>query len=184
MEIQYSDYLATSRKSTSTERTLEVGVHLISERDGYTHHGIYAGNGQVIHYGGFRHSAKRHPIEYIPLHGFAAGKNITVLPEPDAVYTGMDAVDRARSRLGEDQYQLLTNNCEHFCTWCLLGVGRSEQVRSCLRNPWTAIKTLCALAREVMHAFRDHAKPTCQGSYGLGCAAYCGGPTGAHHDFS
>jgi hypothetical protein len=124
-----------------------VGAHLVSERDGYTHHGIYAGNGQVIHYGGFHHSAKRRPIEYIPLHGFAAGKGIKVQSEPDAIYTGTDAVERARSRLGEDQYQLLTNNCEHFCTWCVLGVGRSEQVRQCLRNPWTGIKTLFALAK-------------------------------------
>ncbi len=70
-----------------------------------------------------------------------------IQPEPNAVYTGIAAVERARSRIGEDRYRLLTNNCEHFCTWCVLGVGRSEQVRQCLGNPWTAIKTLFALAR-------------------------------------
>jgi hypothetical protein len=147
METLSIDWLITSPALTSTERTIAVGDHLVSERDGYTHHGIYAGNGQVIHYGGFHHSAKRRPIEYIPLHAFAAGKGIKIQPEPDAIYTGIDAVQRARSRLGEDQYQLLTNNCEHFCTWCVLGVGRSEQVRQCLRNPWTGIKMLFALAR-------------------------------------
>ena len=146
METSYIDCLATS-PGTSTERTIAVGAHLVSERVGYIHHGIYAGNGQVIHYGGFHHAAKRRPVEYIPLHGFAAGKGIKIQPEPDAIYTGIDVLERARSRLGEDQYQLLTNNCEHFCAWCVLGVGRSEQVRQCLRNPWTGIKTLFALAR-------------------------------------
>ena len=148
MESSYIDCHAISRALASAECIVDVGAHLVSEREGYAHHGIYAGNGQVIHYGGFHHSAKRRPIEYIPLRGFAAGKDIKVQPEPDAIYTGIDAVARARSRLGEDRYQLLTNNCEHFCTWCLLGVGRSEQVRRGLRNPWKGIKTLFALARE------------------------------------
>lgn len=147
METPHVDWLVTSPEPTSTERAIAVGTHLISEREGYTHHGIYAGNGLVIHYGGFHHSAKRRPIEYIPLRAFAAGKGIKVQSEPDAIYTGFDAVERARSRLGEDRYRLLTNNCEHFCTWCVLGVGRSEQVRQCLRNPWTGIKMLVALAR-------------------------------------
>ena len=33
-----------------------------------------------------------------------------------------------RSRLGEDRYQLWSNNCEHFTSWCLHGVSRSLQV--------------------------------------------------------
>jgi NodT family efflux transporter outer membrane factor (OMF) lipoprotein len=130
------------------ECTIEIGAHIVSEREGYTHHGIYAGNGQVIHYGGFHHSVQRRPIEYIPLRGFAAGRGIKVRSQPDAIYTGIDALERARSRLGEDRYRLLSNNCEHFCTWCVLGVGHSEQVRRCIRNPWQGIKTLFALARE------------------------------------
>lgn len=147
METPYIEWFAISPASTGTEPAVAVGAHLVSERDGYTHHGIYVGRGRVIHYGGFHHSAKRRPIEYISLRGFAAGKRIRVQSEPDAIYTGFDAVERARSRLGEDRYRLLTNNCEHFCTWCLLGVGRSEQVRRCLMNPWAGIKTLFALSK-------------------------------------
>jgi len=147
MDTGYFDWLANSRALISAERGIPLGAHLISERKGYAHHGIYAGNGQVIHYGGFHHSGKRRPIEYIPLHDFAAEEKIKIQLEPDALYTGTDAVQRARSRIGEDRYRLLTNNCEHFCTWCVLGVGRSEQVRQCLANPWKAIKTLFALAR-------------------------------------
>lgn len=158
METLYCDRLTASQESARTERTIEVGSHLISERDGYTHHGIFAGDGQVIHYGGLDHSAKRRPIEYIPLCGFSAGMGVKIQTEPDAIYAGTDVVERAKSRLGEDQYQFLTNNCEHFCAWCVSGVGRSEQVCQCLRNPWVGIKMLFALARGKIHAFRDRTR--------------------------
>jgi hypothetical protein len=59
----------------------------------------------------------------------------------------MEAVARARSRLGENHYHLLTNNCEHFCTWCLLGQARSEQVETCLRHPRLALATVLQLMR-------------------------------------
>jgi len=127
--------------------TLDVGAHLVTERDGYAHHGIYAGNGQVIHYGGFATSARRRPVECIALRSFAAGRGVKVRTEPHARYAGKDVVARARSRIGEDRYRLLTNNCEHFCTWCVTGVGRSEQVCRCLLNPWVGLKTALALAR-------------------------------------
>ncbi|WP_080745450.1 lecithin retinol acyltransferase family protein [Cupriavidus necator] len=155
METLYFDRFAASPELASTERIIGVGAHLISERDGYAHHGIYAGDGRVIHYGGFDRSAKRRPIEYISLRGFAAGKGVRIQAEPDAIYAGTEVVERAKSRLGEDRYQFLTNNCEHFCTWCVSGVERSEQVCRCLRNPWVGIKTLFALARVEIHAFRE-----------------------------
>ncbi|WP_322027741.1 efflux transporter outer membrane subunit [Burkholderia sp. BCC1977] len=126
---------------------IEAGAHLVSERDGYAHHGIYAGDGLVIHYGGFHRSARRCPVECIPLRRFAASKAIRIQAEPNAVYTGMAVVERARSRVGEDRYRLLTNNCEHFCSWCVRGVGHSEQVCRGLRHPWFGIRTLYALMK-------------------------------------
>jgi hypothetical protein len=38
-------------------------------------------------------------------------------------------VQRAESRLGQSNYNLLFNNCEHFATWCKTGVSDSQQVR-------------------------------------------------------
>ena len=43
-----------------------------------------------------------------------------------------EVIRRARSRVGEDCYRLLTNNCEHFCEWCLRGEHRSYQVEALL----------------------------------------------------
>jgi len=147
MESSSIARFATPREWARAEHAIELGAHLVSQRDGYTHHGIYVGHGQVIHYGGFHGSAVRRPIEYVALHRFAQGSGISVRAEPDAAYSGADVVERARSRLGEDRYRLLTNNCEHFCTWCLLGRGRSDQVRRCLKNPWEGVKTVVALIR-------------------------------------
>jgi hypothetical protein len=50
-------------------------------------------------------------------------------------FEAWEVVRRARSRIGEDNYRLLTNNCEHFCEWCLRGEPRSYQVEARLALP-------------------------------------------------
>jgi hypothetical protein len=39
-----------------------------------------------------------------------------------------EVVARAKSRLGEEGYDLIWNNCEHFATECVTGEGFSDQV--------------------------------------------------------
>lgn len=48
------------------------------------------------------------------------------------LYTPEETVARARSRIGETGYNLLTNNCEHFAIWCKTGISESMQVSSML----------------------------------------------------
>jgi hypothetical protein len=48
------------------------------------------------------------------------------------LYSGKETADRARSRLGEDKYNLIFNNCEHFAVWCKTGISESSQVSSVL----------------------------------------------------
>ena len=48
---------------------------------------------------------------------------------------GRGPTERARSRLGENHYRLLSNNCEHFVEWCLYDVHRSFQVERALEFP-------------------------------------------------
>src|ERR1700692_2278276 len=83
------------------------GAHLVTQRSGYEHHGIYVGNGRVVHYAGFASSAHRGPVEEVELTRFAAGHPLTIRPTPSARYVGDEAVRRARSRLGENHYRLL-----------------------------------------------------------------------------
>jgi hypothetical protein len=121
------------------------GVHLATRRPGYVHHGIYIGDGKVIHYAGFSRRLCRGPVEIVSIDQFAAGFGFEVISHPFAKYAGLAAVHRAVSRLGERNYRLLTNNCEHFCLWCLFGHGRSEQVRACIRNPAHGVVVLTTL---------------------------------------
>jgi hypothetical protein len=136
-----------SREATTSTIDLPIGAHLVTQRRGYEHHGIYVGNGRVVHYAGFAGSAHRGPVEEVELTRFAAGHALSIRSTPSARYAGDEAVRRARSRLGENRYRLLTNNCEHFCAWCLLGESRSEQVHCCLRHPRAGVLALVCLVK-------------------------------------
>jgi hypothetical protein len=128
-----------------------LGSELITRRSGYAHHGIYAGNGMVIHYAGFAKSFRSGPVEMVAFAQFAAGHEVIVRQHPTARFFGMEAVSRAQSRLGEDRYRLLTNNCEHFVTWCLHGQARSQQVRACFIRPRAAIQAIAGFARAYLN---------------------------------
>ena len=45
------------------------------------------------------------------------------------VFSPEETVQRAYSRLGEEKYSLIHNNCEHFAIWCKTGKAQSSQVR-------------------------------------------------------
>ena len=45
------------------------------------------------------------------------------------LYSAKETVERALSRVGEKNYNLVTNNCEHFAIWCKTGVAESFQVK-------------------------------------------------------
>jgi HRAS-like suppressor 3 len=122
-----------------------VGTHLATQRRGYVHHGIYIGNGRVIHYAGLSRGFGRGPVEAISIEHFASGSGFQVVQHPHAQYTGLEVARRAASRLGEQNYRLLTNNCEHLCLWCVFGQGRSDQVNACIRNPAHGVCVLCTL---------------------------------------
>jgi Lecithin retinol acyltransferase/PspA/IM30 family len=91
----------------------------------YQHHGIDIGDGSVIHY--------RKPSEVIEQTSFDTfSKNNPVYSrEYPAGFSFIPdvTVKRALSRLGENKYNLLFNNCEHFATWCKTGVSESQQIK-------------------------------------------------------
>lgn len=110
-----------------------VGAHLVSPRFGYLHHGIYLGDGKVIHSGAVSFLLPRGPVEEVSLQDFRRGRRLTVRCGVLTRYEAQEVVRRARSRLGEDRYRLLSNNCEHFCEWCVRGEQRSYQVERLMR---------------------------------------------------
>lgn len=44
------------------------------------------------------------------------------------LYSPEETVARAEKRIGEEHYNLVTNNCEHFAIWCKTGCSVSYQV--------------------------------------------------------
>jgi hypothetical protein len=109
-----------------------LGSHIVTPRRGYLHHGIYVGGGKVVHYSGFARGLRRGPVEEISLAGFTDGHSVWTRSNAPPCFDRCEVIRRARSRVGEDRYRLLSNNCEHFCEWCLRGEHRSYQVDALL----------------------------------------------------
>ena len=124
-----------------------LGSHLVTPRRGYLHHGIYVGDGKVVHYAGLADGLRRGPVEEVPLARFTRGRQVWVKSHVPSNFECREVIRRARSRVGEDCYRLWTNNCEHFCEWCLQGERRSYQVENLLALPQAVMRgILWALA--------------------------------------
>jgi Lecithin retinol acyltransferase len=108
-----------------------LAAHLVSPRMFYKHHGIYVGEGRVVHYAGLAYGLRRGPVEQVSLERFARGRSICIQLGQRCFDRGQ-VVERALSRLGESHYRILTNNCEHFCEWALSDESRSGQI-DCVR---------------------------------------------------
>jgi hypothetical protein len=139
---------------------LVAGTHLVIYRRGYTHHGIYLGDGRVVHYAG-RIKYPQGLVEEISLEEFSEGRALRAQKRQtgrfngNEIFNANEIVRRARSRLGERRYDLLRNNCEHFCNWCRLGENRSLQVElftAPVRLMRTALLRLCSTYRSIRRA--------------------------------
>ena len=89
----------------------------------YEHHGIDCGDNTVIHY----YKEGKATVARTPLRIFARGGRVFIKHQTVAFLPPI-VVQRAESRLGEQKYDLLTNNCEHFANWCKTGRQESEQL--------------------------------------------------------
>lgn len=127
---------ARQRRPSGLDQELPLGAHLITPRLGYDHHGVYAGRGRVVHYSGLSGFWQCGPVEEVSLSQFVNGHPVRIVEHLESRYLPEEVVRRARSRLGENDYRLLTNNCEHFCNWCASGISRSAQVERRLQLPF------------------------------------------------
>jgi hypothetical protein len=115
----------------------------------FNHHGIDLGDGTVAHY------LEGREILRSSLEDFSQGQSLRVINYVEASPPGV-TLRRAMGRLGEQDYNLLFNNCEHFATWCKTGRHRSGQVDSVLEQarhwsglmPSALIKTLELLVQQ------------------------------------
>ena len=102
----------------------------------FNHHGIDLGDGTVAHY------LEGREILRSPMEDFSRGLVTTTVDYPAGGCSPPGiTVRRAMGRLGEQNYNLLFNNCEHFAHWCKTGRHRSNQVED-----WLHTGSLGALA--------------------------------------
>ncbi len=71
--------------------------------------------------------------------------------EKRKTFSARDTVERARSRIGETEYNLVTNNCEHFAMWCKTGTSESSQVKNIARA--AAASGVTGYGLEIMDLF-------------------------------
>jgi hypothetical protein len=116
---------------------------------GLSHHGVYVGNGQVAHFFPVRleqqknasqqslyHIKKESRVHLVPVEDFrrhASGRaplrDLYVYEhDPRERLPRVETVNRCLSRLGQNNYNAVTNNCEHFVNNCVLGRPVSVQV--------------------------------------------------------
>ena len=102
----------------------------------FLHHGIDLGDGTVAHY------LEGREILRSPRAEFSRGQAISTVSYPQGSCSPVGVtLRRAMGRLGEQRYNLLFNNCEHFAHWCKTGRHRSSQVED-----WLHTGSLGALA--------------------------------------
>lgn len=111
------------------------GDHIFYDCGHYQHHGIYCGDFHydnrlykdvVIHYQVKHNKGKIRGLSY---EKFASSRDIYKVLYKTGHYDNNDVVvKRAISRLGEPDYNLFGNNCEHFAHYCKTGESISGQV--------------------------------------------------------
>jgi hypothetical protein len=109
-------------------KTPFVGEHLVSPRNGFIHHGLGDEKGGVLHYAGLSEAAASGPVIRSDFDKFRHGHKIIVVPHKHRKYGLLESVERAKQRIGEENYDMPTNNCEHFVSWCINGKVKSKQV--------------------------------------------------------
>lgn len=135
----------------SVPRQLQYGDVIGVSRILYDHYGVYAGDEEVIHYTlaeeGYKLVIRKtHLAEFLKtattffILDFSADKPLKSAPVKYRqflyrlpVFSPEETVKRAHDRIGEAEYNLLSNNCEHFAIWCKTGLNKSYQVEEFLK---------------------------------------------------
>jgi len=110
---------------------MRTGDHIKISCGFYSHHGVYLGGGQVIHFAGIRGKNKDDAtIRLCTIERFAGERGVPAIEivEYGASFPGDVVAARARGQLGRSGYHLFNNNCEQFARWCKTGHWLSEQV--------------------------------------------------------
>jgi cell wall-associated NlpC family hydrolase len=111
-----------------SKEDLSLGDHIYVKRLLYSHHGIYAGDGKVIHYTGEEKEKKDPSVRETNIDGFLKGGKLKKRNHKRRLPSS-ETLSLAKEHLSDKNYSLTLNNCEHFATYCATGKKKSNQVR-------------------------------------------------------
>jgi len=98
---------------------------------GIIHHGFCDGKGNVIEYLADPNDDKKMIIHKRTFKDFMERSEkygrFQEIHHPDPKYSVDESIARAESRIGEEEYSMMGNNCEHFVNWVIEGEPKSEQ---------------------------------------------------------
>jgi hypothetical protein len=122
-----------SRSAGLTETDLLPGDHIYVKRKGrfYTHHGIYMGDGKVIHFAGSIREKIDPVVHETDLSRFLKD-GILRRRDYKQRLPASETINIAREQLSDGSYSMIWNNCEHFATYCATGKKKSQQVKRVL----------------------------------------------------
>jgi uncharacterized membrane protein YkvA (DUF1232 family)/3-methyladenine DNA glycosylase Tag len=115
------------------------GDHIEVNRGIYWHHGIYMGDGTVIHFAGEPAERSNAEIRQTSLEEFLKGgepeivKHTVCFDADIVVQNARFALNLKDSTKLFKKYSPLFNNCEHFASWCKTGKPASKQVEKLCR---------------------------------------------------
>lgn len=106
-------------------KQLTPGDQIRVKRDGYYHHGIYIGGGEVIHYTSKEGDiadptlikVMKTSLDFFLKGGYPEVR-IYTLKEKRYLRNKKDIIDIALSRINEGGYDFIHHNCEHFSNEC------------------------------------------------------------------
>jgi hypothetical protein len=113
------------------EKDLNQGDHIYVRRKGllYSHHGIYFGEGTVIHFKGAAREKKDPVVIKTDIENFLNGGKLKRRDYKKSL-PNAETLRIAKAHLSKKGYSLAFNNCEHFASYCATGKKRSVQVRN------------------------------------------------------
>lgn len=124
-------------------KTVEIlpSDHIYYDCGTHQHHAIYCGDfpynnknyhNVVIHFEG---KFKNGQIRGLSFEKFAQGRDIYVVQykEGSCLSPGL-VIKRAINKLGEPDYHLFGNNCEHFAHWCKTGSKKCGQLHNLMED--------------------------------------------------
>ena len=103
------------------------------------HHGIYIGNGQVLHFSGGHDNINEKEAEIVitgitDFKNFADKRNSPVyICYHHNASSEEEIMKRVNEILGKKKYNLITNNCEHITNYCITGKNISRQTNKVVK---------------------------------------------------